>query len=656
MCRGALRALLPWLLLLSETGFSLSRPNGYPVLNIGVVYEGTPSQRDELKRVLSHSDVLNFPLDIKVRVAEGINATNPRDVINQVCDLLSSLTFHGIIFGDETEQEALAHILDFISSQTLVPIIGIRGGSAVVMTKKEEESIFLQFGATVQQQSHVIVRIMEEYGWSSFSIVTTHHTGYQDFIRYLRVTVESSYLGWHLDTILTINLAYRASELKTKALLRKIHTQVIVLYCSKAEIVPLFRLADSVGLTNFGYVWIVPGLKANLREAVPRQFPAGMVAISYDEWQSSLVHRAMEGVAVIAIAESSTSVDGWNMLYHPTPILSRFLHNVSWNGRDLSFNNNGYLAKPSMTVTVLNNKRQWEKVGKWKEERLTLKYPIWPRFGARGPSGTDDHHVSVATLEERPFVIVEDVDMFAGTCLRNTVPCRQNNNHTDTSSYIKRCCKGFCIDLLKKLARTVKFTFDLYLVSNGKHGKKVNDVWNGMVGEVLYKRADMAMGSLTINEEREEVLDFSIPFVETGISVMVSRSNGTVSPSAFLEPYSAAVWVMMFVLCLSVVALAVFIFEFVSPKGYNHNLASGAAPRGPSFTIGKCVWLLWALVFNNSVPVENPRGTSSKIMVLVWAFFAVIFLASYTANLAAFMIQEEYIDQVSGLSDNKVRV
>lgn len=76
---------------------------------------------------------------------------------------------------------------------------------------------------------------------------------------------------------------------------------------------------------------------------------------------------------------------------------------------------------------------------------------------------------------------------------------------------------------------------------------------------------------------------------------------------------------------------------------------------GPSFTIGKSIWLLWALVFNNSVPIENPRGTTSKIMVLVWAFFAVIFLASYTANLAAFMIQEQYVDTVSGLSDKKVR-
>ena len=57
---------------------------------------------------------------------------------------------------------------------------------------------------------------------------------------------------------------------------------------------------------------------------------------------------------------------------------------------------------------------------------------------------------------------------------------------------------------------------------------------------MVTKNAHMAVGSLTINEERSEVIDFSVPFIETGISVMVSRSNGTVSPSAFLgeEPFS----------------------------------------------------------------------------------------------------------------------
>ncbi len=173
-----------------------------------------------------------------------------------------------------------------------------------------------------------------------------------------------------------------------------------------------------------------------------------------------------------------------------------------------------------------------------------------------------------------------------------------------------------------------------------------------------------------------------------------------VSFSPLSEPFSASVWVMMFVMLLLVTAMAVFMFEYISPLGFNRNLAQGKGehvhksasytentalpdilvflsknvssylplkypsfsslscfssdPHGPSFTMGKAVWLLWGLVFNNSVPVQNPKGTTSKFIVSVWAFFAVIFLASYTANLAAFMIQEEFVDQVTGLSDNKV--
>lgn len=59
-----------------------------------------------------------------------------------------------------------------------------------------------------------------------------------------------------------------------------------------------------------------------------------------------------------------------------------------------------------------------------------------------------------------------------------------DSNKTNEGTNVKKCCKGFCIDILKKLSKTVKFTYDLYLVTNGKHGKKVNNVWNGMIGEV----------------------------------------------------------------------------------------------------------------------------------------------------------------------------
>ncbi|CDQ75520.1 unnamed protein product [Oncorhynchus mykiss] len=336
---------------------------------------------------------------------------------------------------------------------------------------------------------------------------------------------------------------------------------------------------------------------------------------------------------------------------------SRFFSNITLSGRDYSFNSDGYLSNPVLDVISYSEGKGWEEVGTWQNGVLDLIIQPFSRYGSFLKPLDDTQHLKVVTLEERPFVIVEPADPGTNSCIRDSVPCRLPLNTTNVpvdEKSSKHCCKGFCIDVLKRLAKIVGFSYDLYLVTNGRHGKRGSDgQWNGMVGEVVYKRADMAIGSLTVNKERSEAVEFSVPFVETGISVMVSRSNGTVSPSAFLEPYSPAVWVMMFVMCLSVVAVTVFIFEFFSPVGYNRSLQSAKKTGGSKFTIGKSIWLLWALVFNNSVPVENPRGTTSKIMVLVWAFFAVIFLASYTANLAAFMIQEEYIDTVSGLSDKK---
>lgn len=48
------------------------------------------------------------------------------------------------------------------------------------------------------------------------------------------------------------------------------------------------------------------------------------------------------------------------------------------------------------------------------------------------------------------------------------------------------------------------------------------------------------------------------------------------------EPYSPAVWVMMFVMCLTVVAITVFVFEYFSPVGYNRSLVSAKGQCSPS--------------------------------------------------------------------------
>lgn len=64
-------------------------------------------------------------------------------------------------------------------------------------------------------------------------------------------------------------------------------------------------------------------------------------------------------------------------------------------------------------------------VGKWERGSLTMRYHVWPRFELLRQAEERDDHLSIVTLEEAPFVIVEDVDPLSGTCMRNTVPCRK---------------------------------------------------------------------------------------------------------------------------------------------------------------------------------------------------------------------------------------
>ncbi|XP_038597837.1 glutamate receptor ionotropic, NMDA 2C [Tachyglossus aculeatus] len=668
------RALAPALLLTSLLGSvaELGPGAGEPAVTVAVVFGGSGplwQERSPAHPRLSPQGFVDLPLEVRP-LPVVVNDTNPGTLLTRLCDLLGTTQVHGVVFEDNVGTEAVAQLLDFVSSQTRVPIVSISGGSTVVLTPKEPGSAFLQLGVSLEQQIQVMFKVLEEYNWGSFSVITSLHPGYGLFLEGVRAFTDASYFGWELQDTLTLELGPGTAGSSTLRLLRQLDAEVLVAYCSREEAEVLFAAAGQAGLLGPGYVWVVPSVAVGSTEAPPPAFPVGLISVVTDAWRLSLHQKVRDGVAVLALGAHSyrrrygaLPPPARDCRATPGPAGSardgfyRHLLNVTWKERDFSFHAGGYLGRPSMVVISLNRHRLWEMVGRWERGIIHMKYPVWPRYGSFLQPVVDSRHLTVTTLEERPFIIVERPDPATGGCVPNTVPCRQQGNGTASDGpgepYTKLCCKGFCIDILRKLAKVVKFSYDLYLVTNGKHGKKVRGVWNGMIGEVYYRRADMAIGSLTINEERSEIIDFSVPFVETGISVMVARSNGTVSPSAFLEPYSPSVWAMMFALGLTVVAVTVFTFEYFSPGGYNRDLASGKRSGSSSFTIGKSVWLLWALVFNNSVPIENPRGTTSKIMVLVWAFFAVIFLASYTANLAAFMIQEQYIDTVSGLSDGK---
>lgn len=86
------------------------------------------------------------------------------------------------------------------------------------------------------------------------------------------------------------------------------------------------------------------------------------------------------------------------------------------------------------------------------------------------------------------------------------------------------------------LSEKLEFTYEIYEVEDkswGGRGK--NGEWNGLMRDLIINKADLAMTSLKVTTERMSDVDFSIPFMETGIAIVVSLRPGTISTTAFLS-------------------------------------------------------------------------------------------------------------------------
>lgn len=141
----------------------------------------------------------------------------------------------------------------------------------------------------------------------------------------------------------------------------------------------------------------------------------------------------------------------------------------------------------------------------------------------------------VVTLVEHPFVFTREVDS-DGLCPAGLLCLDPLTNQSalldrlfrdlatpnaSVDAQLKKCCYGYCIDLLEKLAEDLGFTFDLYIVGDGKYGGLTGGRWTGLVGDLLSGAAHLAVTSFSINSARSQVIDFTSPFFSTSLGILV---------------------------------------------------------------------------------------------------------------------------------------
>ncbi|XP_061440405.1 glutamate receptor 2 isoform X3 [Rhineura floridana] len=301
---------------------------------------------------------------------------------------------------------------------------------------------------------------------------------------------------------------------------------------------------------------------------------------------------------------------------------------------NIKFDQNG--KRINYTINVMELKSTGpRKIGYWSEVDRMVVNPI-ECPSCNESSGLENKTIIVTTILESPYVMMK----------KNFELLDGNDRY-----------EGYCVDLAAEIAKHCGFKYKLTIVGDGKYGARDAEtkIWNGMVGELVYGKADIAIAPLTITLVREEVIDFSKPFMSLGISIMIKKPQKS-KPGvfSFLDPLAYEIW-MCIVFAYIGVSVVLFLVSRFSPyEWHTEEFEDGRETQSNEstneFGIFNSLWFSLGAFMQQGCDI-SPRSLSGRIVGGVWWFFTLIIISSYTANLAAFLTVERMVSPIESAED-----
>uniref|UniRef100_A0A7N6BAX1 Glutamate receptor n=1 Tax=Anabas testudineus TaxID=64144 RepID=A0A7N6BAX1_ANATE len=303
---------------------------------------------------------------------------------------------------------------------------------------------------------------------------------------------------------------------------------------------------------------------------------------------------------------------------------------------NIQFDHYGRRVNYTMDVFELKSNGP-RKIGYWNDiDKLVLVQN--ENALSNDSSAMENRTVVVTTIMEGPYVMLKkNWELYEG-----------NDQY-----------EGYCVDLASEIAKHIGIKYKISIVPDGKYGARDPEtkIWNGMVGELVYGKAEIAVAPLTITLVREEVIDFSKPFMSLGISIMIKKPQKS-KPGvfSFLDPLAYEIW-MCIVFAYIGVSVVLFLVSRFSPYEWHaEEPEEGATEQGPTdqppneFGIFNSLWFSLGAFMQQGCDI-SPRSLSGRIVGGVWWFFTLIIISSYTANLAAFLTVERMVSPIESAED-----
>ncbi|KAK7351327.1 hypothetical protein VNO77_10694 [Canavalia gladiata] len=597
-----------------------------------------------------------------------------RDVVTAAAQVVGLIKNEQVqaIMGPTTTMEA--NFVISLGEKTHVPIISFSATSPSLTSL--QSPYYFQIAQDDSAQVRAICAIVQAFGWKEVVPIYVDNSYGEGVIPYLTNVLQQAYI--RIPYLSPISLSATDDAISKELYhLMTMQTRVFIVHMSPLLGSRFFTIASQIGMMGQGYVWIVTNGMANFFSTLNSSVMESMEGVlgvrpyiprtkKLDDfkvrWKKKFLQEyptlvdskldafgiwAYDATTALAMAVekvgaksfgfgiskgSSNNVDLEKLsIAKKGEKLREALSTTRFRGLSGEFNVVGGQLQAS-TFEIVNVIGDVErKVGFWSPQRGLAR-----TLEGQSIYSTSKNNLGTIIWPGDPYYIPRGWEIPTnGKKLRIGVAFKDygytefvkvvRNPNTNSTEVI-----GFCIDIFKAALELLPYALSYEFIPFANPDGEMAGTYDDLVHQVNIGKFDAAVGDITITSNRSNYVDFTLPYTESGVTMVVPlKDNRKRNAWTFLKPLTLDLWVTT--ACLFVfIGFVVWVLEHKINNKF----------RGPAaHQIGTSLWFSFSMiVFADREKVVSNLG---RFVVIIWAFVFLILVQSYTASLTSLLTIEQ---------------
>ncbi|XVF43388.1 hypothetical protein PTKIN_Ptkin02bG0036400 [Pterospermum kingtungense] len=592
-----------------------------------------------------------------------------------------------IVVAIGPQSSGIAHVISHVVNELHVPLLSF--GATDPTLSSLQYPYFLRSTHSDYFQMYAIADLVDYYGWKEITAIFVD----DDYGR-SGISVLGDALAKKRAKI-SYKAAFSPGDPKRKItdLLVEVNlmeSRVYIVHVNPDTGLNVFSVANALNMMGSGYVWIATDWLPSYLDSMGAVDPdtmnilQGVVALRHYTPDTDLKKRFMSRWNNLRY-KRSTGPAGFNSYalyaYDSVWLAAHALDVFFKEGGNISFSNDPNLDKANGSMLNLSSLRVFNGGQQLLQTLLRMNFTglsgqiqfnqdkdlVHPAYDILNIGGTATRrigywsnysHLSIVPPErlytKPPNISSSSQNLYSviwpgestatprgwvfpnnGQPLRIAVPNRVGYKEFVSKDNSPLGVRGYCIDVFEAAVNLLPYAVPHTYILFGD-GKR-NPSYNELVSQVTQNIYDATVGDITIVTNRTRIVDFTQPYMESGLVVVVKVKEAKSNPWAFLKPFTAEMWFVTAAFFLFVGAV-VWILE----HRINHEFRG--PPRQQLITI---FWFSFSTMFFSHR--ENTVSTLGRLVLIIWLFVVLIINSSYTASLTSILTVQQLTSGIQGI-------